>query len=109
MTPAQPPFPTDCSLRFQFEVGSQTSTLISESLEGLRVAATRQNSGRSLYALAVLPFPAALGWENCPAGTICAIVMVASGSASEARLSHVAANAGDAIANARNGTSLFMI
>src|SRR5215471_450537 len=109
MTPAQPPLPTDCSLRFQFEVGSQNSTLMSESPDGLSVAATRQNSGRSLYTLAAFPFPAPPGWENCPAGTIWAAVMAASGKVSEARLSQEAANAGAAMAQASKASSVFMV
>ena len=44
--PAQPPLPTAWNLPFQSAAGSQTSTLMSESLVGLSVAATRQNSGR---------------------------------------------------------------
>src|SRR6516225_11798242 len=101
MTPAQPPLPTACSFRFQPDVGSQNSTLISESLEGLRVAATRQNSGRSLYTVsAPLPLPCpAPGGVNWPAATTCARVIVVSGRATEARLLQVAANAG-AAANA---------
>ena len=48
IVPAHPPLPTAWNLLFHVLAGSQTSTLISESLEGLRVAATRQNSGSSL-------------------------------------------------------------
>src|ERR1051326_7648846 len=89
MTPAQPPLPTAWNLLFQPFVGSQTSTLMSESVVGFRVAATRQNSGRSLYGLAPPPPPCrAPGVENCPAGTTLATVIVVSGSFSAARLSH---------------------
>src|SRR5262245_3575273 len=95
MTPAQPPLPTAWNLLFQFCAGNHTSTLMSESLVGLIVTATRQNSGRSLYGFAPLPPPA--GGENWPAGTIWASVIVVSFRASFARLSHVAANAGAAI------------
>src|ERR1700682_17209 len=104
MTPAQPPLPTACNLRFQPEVGSQNSTLISESLEGFSVAVTRQNSGRSLYGLRAPPFfwpcPAP-GATNSPAGTTWAIVIVVSGNASDVRLSHEAANAGAAARHRR--------
>jgi hypothetical protein len=45
-TPAQPPLPTACSFLFQRSgSGSQISTLMSESLDGVSVAATRQNAG----------------------------------------------------------------
>src|SRR5262245_55980068 len=47
MLPAQPPFPTASNLPFQVVDGSQTSTLISESELGVRVAETRQKPGRS--------------------------------------------------------------
>src|SRR5437870_368214 len=46
ISPDQPPFPTDCSLPFQPDSGIQTSILISESFEGVKVAATRQYGGR---------------------------------------------------------------
>src|ERR1022692_2637294 len=49
MTPAQPPLPTDWSLPFQPDSGSHASILISESIEGVNVAVTRQNAGRWLY------------------------------------------------------------
>src|SRR5579872_2349190 len=109
MTPAQPPFPTDWSLRFQFEVGSQNSTLISESLEGLSVAATRQNSGRSLYTLAPFPLPGLPGGTNAPGATICAAVMFVSGNARDARLSQDAANAGAEMAHARTSMGFCMV
>lgn len=48
MVPAQPPLPTAWNFRFQPADGSQTSILMSESLDGVRVAATRQNSGRAV-------------------------------------------------------------
>src|SRR5580765_42600 len=93
--PAQPPLPTASNLPFQFAAdGIQTSILISESLEGASVAAMRQNSGRSLYgAKAGAPGasrPAGVA-ANCPAGTVCARVIVVCGSAIDARLSHDAA------------------
>src|ERR1700676_5172648 len=48
MDPAQPPLPTAMNLPFQPDAGIQTSTLMSESVEGFMLAATRQNAGRSL-------------------------------------------------------------
>src|ERR1700736_4664298 len=92
MAPAQPPLPSPSYLPFQPEVGSQTSILMSESLEGFKVAATRQNSGR-FWKAALLP----CGSLNPPAGTIWAVVMVVSGRESEARLSQVAAMLGAAV------------
>ena len=56
---------------------------------GLSVAATRQNAGRSAKGLPPRP----PGCEKAPAATASAAVIVALGSASEARLSHVAARA----------------
>ena len=96
MLPFQPPLPTAWNFPFQPVAGSQTSILMSESLEGLSVAATRQNAGRSANCAPPPPRPPA-GGVNAPAATGCAIVMVASGSLSELRLSHVAAAAGPAI------------
>ena len=43
--PAHPPLPTAWNLPFHPPVGSHTSILISESLVGFNVAATRQNDG----------------------------------------------------------------
>src|SRR4029077_10768516 len=45
--PVQPAVPTSWDLTFQPESGSQVSDLMSESDDGVRVMATRQNSGRS--------------------------------------------------------------
>src|SRR6516165_7388551 len=64
---------------------------MSESLEGARVAATRQNSGSVLYGSAR---PA--GGENAPADTGCAIVIFACVSEIDIRLSHDAPYAGAA-------------
>src|SRR5262245_30549760 len=66
---------------------------MSESLLGVSVAATRQNSGSVLYELLPPPPPRATGGENCPAGTTWADVIFPSVKATAARLSHVAANA----------------
>src|SRR5262245_48166972 len=67
---------------------------MSESLLGVSVAATRQNSGSALYGLLPPPPPRAPGGENCPVGTTWADVIFASFKARPARLSHVAGNAG---------------
>src|SRR4026209_1476699 len=77
---------------FKFAAGSQTSILISESLDGFKVAATRQNAGRfisdAFCCVAVDP-----GGVKVPAGTVCANVTVVFGNESPVRLSHVAASA----------------
>src|SRR5262245_58202546 len=93
MTPAHPPLPTAWNLPFHAlaEAGSQTSTLMSESLVGGNVAATRQNSGSAGYGFRPRAGPSG-GW-NAPGATSSALVMVTSLSASFARLSHEAANA----------------
>src|SRR5580704_19467770 len=87
-----PPLPTPINLPFQLEAGIQTSNLISESVEGLVTAATRQKAGRSLAATRIMP-PRAPGdgkgdaGVNAPAKTIWAKVIVVFGSLSEIRLS----------------------
>src|SRR5215510_1130495 len=88
MVPAQPPLPTAWNLPFHAEAGSQTSILMSESEEGLSVAATRQNAGNWLNCCAAGPVPGGL---NPPAGTICAKVIEVFGSARDDNLSHDAA------------------
>src|ERR1044071_55034 len=100
MDPANPPLPSPRYLPFHPESGSHTSILISESLAGFRVAATRQNAGRFLVAAAGMP--KADGGTNAPASTGCASVMVVSSSFSAARLSQVAARAECAPAISRN-------
>src|SRR6476660_7483090 len=94
MTPAHPPLPTAWYLLFQLDAGSHTSILISESLDGLSVAATRQKEGSCLNALfcCAAPRPVA-GTENWPAATVSADVMVPFSSESDLRLSQVAPNA----------------
>src|SRR5579863_6373829 len=66
---------------------------MSESLLGRRVAATRQKAGRLLGDTGdgMNPPP---GMLKAPAATDCAIVMVVSGRARDARLSQVAASDG---------------
>ena len=66
-------------------MGSHSSMRISESLEGVRVAATRQKAGRFCMAL-VEP-----GAVNDPPVMVCADVILVFGKESDARFSHVAA------------------
>src|ERR1700720_3705899 len=80
MSPLQPPLPTSWNLPFQLDMGSQVSVLMSESCEGVRVNATRQNAGRSANSAA-----APAGGLNCPAGTTCAEVTDAFGRVSDIR------------------------
>src|SRR4029077_7039190 len=88
MNPAQPPLPTDWSLWFHPETGSQTSTLMSESLEGFNVAATRQNAGSLPYSDPPAPTDSfGPGGMNSPAATLCADVIVVFGCEREVRLS----------------------
>src|ERR1700736_4399989 len=80
------------NLPFQPDTGSQTSTLMSESLDGFNVAATRQNAGSALKAFAIAGEaaapPAGVGGLNAPASIVCATVIVVFGSFSDARFSH---------------------
>jgi hypothetical protein len=79
-------------LRFHPDAGSQTSILMSESLVGFNVAATRQNAGRSLKATTGGGPPVVSpGGVNLPAATGCASVIVVFGNASDAMLSQVVA------------------
>src|SRR5262245_60889592 len=82
MEPAQPPLPTPWNLPFHPDAGIQTSSLMSESVVGATVAATRQNAGTSGIAWAAW-LPAA-GGVNDPAGTSWAMVIVVLGSLSAA-------------------------
>src|SRR5215471_10446013 len=93
--PAKPPFPCPRYLPFHPVSGSQTSTLMSESLAGLMVAITRQNAGRAFTEADGVVAP---GGTNAPAATCSAEVIVVSASFSVARLSQVAAKAGAAAA-----------
>src|SRR5437867_3646458 len=86
MEPANPPLPTPWNLPFQPEAGSQTSSLISESLDGFSTSETRQNA-------AVTSIGRLSGGVNEPAATDCALEMAALGNATLARSSHVAAKA----------------
>src|SRR6266545_6297005 len=91
MVPAHPPFPTASNFLFHPDSGIQISTLISESLDGLSVAAMRQNAGRSRNAPPAAGPVAGAGGMNAPASTTRASVMVVLGSAIDVRLSHDAA------------------
>ncbi len=86
--PDQPPLPTAWNLPFHPATGSHTSTLISESLVGVSVAATRQNAGSDAKSAALFcPPVAGSAGVKAPAATGCASVMVAWGSASFASVS----------------------
>src|SRR5262249_27476354 len=110
MTPAQPPLPTAWNLPFQPFAGSHTSILISQSDEGLSVAATPQKSGRALEGVPPLP-PVCLspGRENWLGGTSFAIVTLVSFNASVDTLSHEAADADTAHTNARMHVTPIMV
>src|SRR5579872_2142024 len=88
MVPAQAPLPTDCRLPFHPASGSHISILISESLTGVRVAATRQNAGRFRNDCGCLPLGGGSGDVKPPAATGSAMVMVVCLSFSALRLSH---------------------
>src|SRR5207244_1139295 len=92
MLPFQPPFPTASNFPFQFEAGIHSSILISESGEGLSVAAIRQNAGRSPNA-APPPRPPPPAGAKAPAATACTDVIVVSGNLSAARPAQGAAAA----------------
>src|SRR5687767_12396965 len=92
MLPLKAPLPTAMYLPFQPVSGNQTSILMSESLDGLSVAATRQNAGSSPNGA---PSPLAPGGVNVPAGTACASVIVAAGTTSAVSLSHAVATSDD--------------
>ncbi len=55
MEPAHTPLPIPTNLPFQPAAGSQTSTLMSESGEGVRVASTLQKAGKVLNPAAATP------------------------------------------------------
>src|SRR5438876_5984088 len=89
MAPAQPPLPRAWNFPFHARAGSQTSILMSESDEGVSVAATRQKAGRRLNCCtAAGPIP---GSVNPPAGTIWAKVIEVFGSTRDDKLWHDAA------------------
>src|SRR6185503_8833701 len=84
----QPPLPTAWNLPFQPETGIQTSILMSESDEGVRVAATRQNATELVTACRAADVPLA-GRENPSRGTTAASVIVVFCAFSYTRLSQV--------------------
>src|SRR2546427_13078780 len=84
MVPAQPPLPMARSFPFQL-AGSQSSTLMSESEDGLSVIATRQKAGRPLKVRPWPPRPP--GRVKSPAGTLCAESIFPFGNATDANLS----------------------
>src|SRR5438046_1196783 len=91
MTPPAPPFPVPSSFPFQpSAAGSHTSILMCDSGVGFTVAATRQKAGTVSDGGAAPARPWAPGSVKGPAGTAVADVIVVSGSARLARLSHVA-------------------
>src|SRR5690348_176500 len=103
MLPVQPPLPTAWKRPFQAGLpdapsargnGSHTSILISESRDGVSVAATRQNAGSAANRRARLVGTSA-GFVACraPAAICSAAVTVASGSLSPVSESHDAASA----------------
>src|SRR5688572_10575904 len=77
MVPLKAPLPTARYFPFQFAAGIQSSILMSESLEGRSVAATRQNAGSARGRSASVP-----GGVNGPAGRASASVIAVFGSAS---------------------------
>src|SRR5262245_39402891 len=85
MLPLKAPLPTAWNLPFHPAAGSHTTILMSESLDGLSVAATRQNAG-SVPKTRALPAPP--GGLNAPAATRLASVTDPFGIASEASCSH---------------------
>src|SRR5262245_50982200 len=92
MNPANPPLPTPWNLPFQLASGIHTSILMSESRDGLNVAATRQKAGNCLKAaVACTPPRPGAGAENTPAATDWVSVIVAFGNERAWRLSQVAA------------------
>src|SRR5262245_2027336 len=84
MTPAYPPPPTPSNLPFHPVAGIHTSTRIC----GATVSCTRQNDGTGSGAPARAAGTGGVGGANGPSCTSVAAVIVASGSLSEARLSH---------------------
>src|SRR5579872_4541061 len=116
MLPAHPPLPIDCSLPFQPDAGIQISILISESLEGARVAVTRQKAGRVANWVntgrAPIPNPPASGGVKAAAATTFADMIVVFNNLMEARLSQDAALTDDVLkvntARAAKKTTAFL-
>src|SRR5262245_57457330 len=90
MLPVQPPLPTAWNFPFQPDAGSHTSILMSESADGVSVAAMRQNAGSFANTAAGPAGPDGPGGANAPAAICCAVVTFAWGRPSAAIDSHVA-------------------
>src|ERR1700722_12623206 len=99
MIPAQPPLPTAWNLPFHPDAGSHTSILISESLDGVSVAATRQNAGNRPNTASAGARPASMppapGGVKAPGVTLSASVIFTCGSEREDKFSQGAAIACD--------------
>src|SRR5688572_25386608 len=92
IVPAHPPLPTARNLPFHPDAGNQISVLMSESLDGVSVAVTRQNGGNREKALpAAPPRPDPTGEVNAPAATTCAESILELGRATLARFWHAVA------------------
>src|SRR4030095_14399341 len=92
---AHPPLPTAWNFPFHRDEGSQISILMSESADGVSVAATRENAGSDAYTRGTgggaPPCRAVPGGVNAPGATSCAIVILVLSSVRRARDSQVAA------------------
>ncbi len=66
-SPPNPPLPDACSLRFHPACGNQTSTRMSESLDGVSFSVTRQKAGSVLNTAAALAL-VGFGGVKAPAG-----------------------------------------
>src|ERR1700722_11915904 len=108
--PAQPKLPAVKSLPFQPDSGSHTSILISESMLGFNVAATRQKAGFGAPVIRPATFMpgrlktpcAACGMRYSPAPTDSVLVIVAAGNAIFARAPHALMRAAVPAAKASN-------
>src|SRR5579859_3575237 len=112
MLPAQAPLPTDCRFPFHPDSGSQTSILISESLLGVSVAATRQNAGTLRKDGGCLPLGGGRGEVKAPAATVSVMVIAAFWSLSAGRLAQVEAaktGPGPKVMASRSAVVLVMI
>src|SRR5947199_3332232 len=94
MAPLHPPFPAAWNAPFQPDAGIQTSILISESAEGLMVAATRHNAGSVPSAVARAGGGVDAGSVSLPASTASAVVIVVFGSLNDCRASQEPAACG---------------
>src|SRR5262249_49308059 len=69
MYPPNPPLPTPRYLSFQLASGIHTSILMSESVDGLNVAATRQNAGSCLKSAVGCASPRPGDWRRKRSGS----------------------------------------